>query len=274
MSAAVVDDRNPTGIVVPYMLTYPGTWVDLPHRDAAHNISSLLHLIESNLTEAAISLGAYICSRNVPRPSRAAENWRQDVDASRVYEQRVRAEWGVGEHDFARFDEIRAEVDRRRLKEAFAANVLPEGYIHKMPFVHAKGFLTAAHTIRLALLQCIKIGAIQAQADTARDAIDAALPKLKGVRDSEAHVDERVQGMAWKKRIQLQPLQNRMINAPGGGVLIIGSLTGDNFGNTMEDGNYGEVPVTLDTFNLFVRVFQEFLDRLPWRGGPRVVPRL
>jgi hypothetical protein len=274
VSAAIVDDRNPQ-IVVPYCLTYPGIWVDLPDRDVAHDISSLLHLIESTLTEAAISLGAYIASRNIPRRSmRSAEACQQNVNASRLYEQRVRAEWGVSEFDFARYDEIRAEADRRHLKDAFAANVVPEGYISQMPFVHAKGFLTAAHTIRQALIQCAKINAIQTQADVARVAIDAALPKLKGVRDSTAHVDERVQGMTRGREIQLQPVQNRMVRAPGGCVLIIGSLNGDNFGNTMDDGNYGEVPVTIDTFNLFARVFQEFLDKLPWRGGPRVVPRL
>jgi hypothetical protein len=261
-------------VIVPYWLTYPGTWIDLPDQDAARDIASLLHLIESSLTEAAISLGAYIACRNTPRRSmgnRAA--WQQDVDARRVYEQQVMAEWGIGEFDFARYQEIRAEVDRRRLKDAFAANVVPDGYIHEMPFVHAKGCLTAAHTIRLALIQCTKINAIQTHADAAGGSMDAALPKLKGVRDSTAHVDERVQGMARRKEIQLQPIQNRMVNAPGG-VLIIGSLIDDNFGSTMEDGNYGEVPVTVDTFNLIVRVIQEFLDRLPWRGVPYVVPRL
>jgi hypothetical protein len=235
----------------------------------------LLHLIESSLTEVAISLGAYIASRNIPRRAMGhPEAWQQDINARRVYEQQVKAEWGVGEVDFARYDEIRAEVDRRRLKDAFAAGVLPEGYIHQTPFVHAKAFLTAAHTIRTVLTQCAKINAIQTQAEAAGLAIDSALPMLKGVRDSAAHVDERVQGMAWKRQIQLQPVQNRFVNAPGGGVLIIGSLMGDNFGNTMDDGNYGEVPVTIDTFNLIVRVIQEFLDRLPWRGAPHVVPRL
>lgn len=273
--SATVDDRNPTVIVVPYWLTYPGTRVDLPDHKIAHDISSLLSVIESNLTGAAISLGAYIEGRKVPRRlGRSREAWQQDVDARRVYEQLVRAEWGVGEFDFARHDEIRAEVDRRRLKDAFAANVVPDGYIHQLPFVHAKGFLTAVHTIRQALIQCAKITAIQTQADAARGAIDIALPKLKGVRDSEAHVDERVQGMARRKQIQLQPVQNRMVNAPSGGVLIVGSLIGDNFGNTMEDGNYGEVPVTIETFNLIVRVIQELLDRLPWHGGPRVIPSL
>lgn len=248
--------------------------MDLPDPKVAHDISSLLQLIESNLTEAAISLGAYIASRNAPRrPMRNPEAWQQDVNERRVYEQQVKAEWGIGEFDFARYDEIRAEVDRRRLKDAFAANVAPDGYIHQMPFVCAKGFLAATHTIRQALIQCTKINVIRTYADAAGGAIDVALPKLKGVRDSTAHVDERVQGMVRKNKIQLQPVQNRMINAPGG-ALIIGSLIGDNFGNTMDDGNYGEVPVTIDTFNLIARVIQEFLDRLPWRGAPYVVPRL
>jgi hypothetical protein len=231
-------------------------------------------LIESLLTEAAISLGGYIESRNIPGRMAGPEAWRQDGHVRRLLEQQVRAEWGVNEFDFARYDEIRAEADLRRLKDAFTANVVPDSYTHRMPFVHAKGFLTAVHTINKALLQCSNINAIQTHADAARCAIDVALPKLKGVRDSEAHVDERVQGMAWKKQIQLQPVQNRMVDAPGGGVLIIGSLNGDNFGNTMDDGNYGEVPATIDTFNSVVRVIQEFLDKLPWRGVPHVVPNL
>jgi hypothetical protein len=262
-------------VIVPYCLVYPGTWLDLSDHDAAREIASLLSLMESSLTDAAISLGAYIDSQNIPRHSADDHIARQEAaNQRRIHEQLLKAEWGIGDLDFSRDDEIRTEVHRRRLNEAFTAGRIPNIYIHRMPFVHAMSFLVTAHTIRVALTQCAKFNYITVQADAAGSAIDAALPKLKGVRDSTAHVDERVQGMARKKKIQLQPIQNNFINSPQGGVLVIGSLNGDNFGNTMDDGNYGEVAVTRDTFNLFVKVIQEFVDKLPWRGWRRVVPHL
>jgi hypothetical protein len=64
---------------------------------------------------------------------------------------------------------------------------------------------------------------------------------LGGVRDSTAHVDERVQGKARNKDIQAKPIENRMISAPRGNVFVSSSLNSDNFGCTMEDGGYGEV---------------------------------
>jgi len=251
-------------VIVPYCITYPGTWIDLPDPQVAHELSGLLSLVESSLTEAAISLGAYIASRNVPnRRMPGPEAWQQRIDESRLYENQIRVERGISEYDFARRDEIRAEVDRRRLNAAFAAGILPEAYRHRMAFVHAKGFLTATHRIRLAIDQCTQFSAIETASTAACDAIDAALPKLKGVRDSSAHVDERVRGMARGKLI-----------SPRGGALFIENLFNDNFGGTMVDGNHGEVPVTIHAFEQLVAVVQDFLNKLPWRGSERVAPSL
>jgi hypothetical protein len=63
-----------------------------------------------------------------------------------------------------------------------------------------------------------------------------------------------------------------MISAPSGNVFVSSSLNGDNFGCTMEDGEYGEVPVTVEAFNACAEISQKLLRDLPWTGPSRTVP--
>jgi hypothetical protein len=250
-------------VAIPCCLTYPGRGIDLPDPSVARDIDSLLHLLGGTLIEAAISLGAYIDCRNMHVSTVTHEQWRQNMDQQNAYQESVRAEWGINKFDFSRHAEVRAEADRRRLKDFFASGRLPQGYVNEMPRVHAKGFLTSAYLVRTVLKLCTEFDAIKAKAELAIAAIDATLPDLKGVRDSATHVDERELRRAGKKPI-----------LPQGGFMLIGNLNyiGDKFFNTLRDGTHGEVPVTVEAFDLLVKVTQDFFDALPWQGDPEVEP--
>lgn len=56
---------------------------------------------------------------------------------------------------------------------------------------------------------------VSAELSNACDEFAAALPGLKDVRDSAAHVEERVRGEALGKKIATQPVTNSMIPTPG-----------------------------------------------------------
>jgi hypothetical protein len=104
----------------------------------------------------------------------------------------------------------------------------------------------------------------------ANAAFSEAFPGLKGVRDSAEHVEERVRGEAFGKKIATQPISNSMVDAPDGGVMIIGSLNGDCYGGTIADGTYAEVEVTDRSTEVARAAVQAAYDALPWRAGHRL----
>ena len=55
--------------------------------------------------------------------------------------------------------------------------------------------------------------------------------------------------------------------------LAVDVLQGDNFGNTVADGSFRSVSISVETFNRCADICQQFLNALPWTGEARVYPR-
>jgi hypothetical protein len=72
-----------------------------------------------------------------------------------------------------------------------------------------------------------------------------------------------------KKAMTLAPISNRMIEAPGGGVLVGDALNNRHYGCTVEDGSYAEVEVADETLEVARAAVQAIFDALPWRAGAR-----
>lgn len=252
--------------IVPFEVTYPGTWLQLSDQQEAFEISGLLSHTGTCLVEAALTLGHYQEVRGI-RPQRP--DFERGIDRRRELELVIRAERGIPAYE--QYEEVRLEVDRRLLRADFASGALPREYAHHLPFVHAKSFVYSIDAMRAGLVQ-LRNFSVAAKIEPALVALDVALPSLSGVRDSTAHADERVRGLARKKPVNSQPVENRFISAPHGGVMVIGGLHGDNFSCTLANGTYGELLVTIASFNSCVEVFQRVLDNLPWHGPPRLFP--
>jgi len=158
------------------------------------------------------------------------------------------------------------------LREKWAREGGPESYKNRVPFIHARSFVSTLAVLQRSLLalksydfdQSVKAGLQQACDDFA-----AALPGLKDVRDSVAHVEERVRSEARGMKIDTQPVSNSMIHAPHGGVTIISALNGQHFGGTVADGTYVEVEVADATTAIACAAVQTVYDALPWKLGQR-----
>jgi hypothetical protein len=258
--------------IVAFELIYPGTFVEIADRDEMQRVQALLHSGETCLVEAALALGGYVSACGVlPTSFDAKASWEARAAKRRELQSRIRQQLGVAEYDFTRHVEIALETERLMLRELFASGAMPHKYARQRPFLYAKSFLYSADAVRNVLVQLSKLSTIAGAALPLIADLDAKLPGLTGVRDSTAHADERVQGMAHGKTISLKPVSNQFVQASGG-VLISDTLMGDNFGSTLADGAYGEVPVTADTLSLCVSTFQRLLSALPWTGPPRLVP--
>ncbi len=58
-----------------------------------------------------------------------------------------------------------------------------------------------------------------------------------------------------------------------GGALVLNSLNGTKYGNTMADGHYGEVDVSPVSMESLSTMFQEVLNSFKWKGPKSHLPR-
>jgi hypothetical protein len=75
-------------VLVPFALTYPGSSINIPDRDEAFRVSTLLSLIEASLVEAALALGGYLHTRSI-KPRRAdPTSWALDAQLRQQTEEK------------------------------------------------------------------------------------------------------------------------------------------------------------------------------------------
>jgi hypothetical protein len=168
----------------------------------------------------------------------------------------------------AQRDTVRAAFDQREARRRG-----PLRYALRAVFITARSF-----TASLALLQRTIIALceydfepdVKAKLEAASDAFAVALPGLKHVRDSSAHVEDRVRWQAkFGAKITPKPVSNSFVHAPGGGVMVVEAMNNESYGGTIADGTYAEVAVTDATTEIARVAVQAVYDALPWCPGPR-----
>lgn len=251
-------------------LKYPGTWLD-HNGDDAHQAQALLSQAESDLVLASLAL-MFFQQRQGQRIGDVDQaEWAERSQKRMALEQEIKKEWGLGEWDYSRQDDVRDEVSIRMVKAEAAEGKLPINYQHQISFLHAKSFLFALDGVRKSLLSLKRIGLSAAASGIALGILEAGVPDLAGVRDSTAHADERSQGKARGKALPNVPIDDFGIRATGG-VVVISGLHNDTFHCTVEDGRLAGVAVNERSLGTAYQAVQALLDALPWKGSSRVVP--
>lgn len=202
------------------------------------------------------------------------EEWQREADRTREVEAAMEAEagltWGAPDY-FERSTEIREQARRQVLREKWEREGGPEAYRHRVVFIHARSFVTTLAVLQRSLIAMSKFAFSEEIREKLQQACDefAAAARVKGVRDSVAHVEERVRGEARGRKIDTKPIMNSMIHAPGGGVIVTEALNNQHYGATIEDGTYAEVEVADATTEIARAAVQAVFDALPWRPGHR-----
>jgi hypothetical protein len=241
------------------------------------------HLLSNCVTDLVVSLSMFEQARLVAsvrmRPSSGGldhKDWEQERLRRRQREVELEAAAGIsrGDADYhEKSDAIREQVRRELLREKWNREGGPEAYRHRAVFIHAQSFVSTLAVLQRSLIALSKYAFAPAVAGPLQQACDdfaAALPGLKEVRDSTAHVEERVRGEARGKKISTQPIMNSLVHAPGGGAMIVGSLNNQHYGGTIADGTYAEVEVADATTEVARVAVQAVYDALPWRSGHRL----
>jgi hypothetical protein len=168
--------------------------------------------------------------------------------------------------------DIPAAADLQARRQEWAAGQLPESYKHRLPFIHAHTVLYALDNIGKSLGRLTEIDGLPAAVTVARDDYQASLPDLVDVRDSAHHTEDRARGLDRRGRpLILQPVYNRLANAPGG-FIGLSNLNGNKLGYTTSSGRYCEIEISAKSVEAGQVAVQHVLDALSWRGPTRSVP--
>lgn len=261
-----------------FELISPGTWLDEPNLSdhERFKVESLLGVLNSHFEEAALALGRFELERAQPcqRPDFGGNE--SEFDKRRAVEAALESRLSNANSPaeaWAMREEIRFQADTHVKRERWESGQVPESYLRRGVLIYAKVFLYALDTIGKTLRVLAETTGTPATLEEIRHNFYKALPSLTAVRDTAHHMEDRARGVGRQGTpMILQPVTNRMVNAPSGGVLILSSLNGNCFGSTMGDGRYGEVEVSVATMQVAQRAIQETLDAFAWRGPKRSEP--
>ncbi len=109
------------------------------------------------------------------------------------------------------------------------------------------------HRVRSGISALGVFQGLENAAEAALGRVDEALPHLNRVRNSIAHLDERILGLKnGKKRINTQ--------SPG---IVVGNLSNEGYTTLCEDGAQHTVPIDEPTLFLIRDALQSVFDQLP-----------
>ncbi|WP_211169167.1 hypothetical protein [Aromatoleum toluvorans] len=231
-----------------------------------------LRLLISQFFEANLALNLFISATRNPPSFADREAWERDstrrAEISREIEQE---RGGCGSADW---DAVRLEAEVRFKREKWANGGIPREFEHNVPFVYARAFLYALDAFDKMLGVLARETGVPGELAEWHQKIEDAFPNLRGVRNTAQHIEDRARGLGAGKNpkpLDLKPVQNALINAPGG-VLILNSLNGSRYGSTMADGHYGEVDVSPESMGRLQCILEGVLARFCWRGPKEHLP--
>lgn len=250
-----------------FELTTPGTWLDYPDQDWVWNVAGILRNLQEQLYEANTALNLFEGAE--ARPSSQFNREQQQADAEhRAQVRRAMArEADSDSHDFG--DRISHEAEIRFKREKWSNGHVPRELEQKVVFIFARAFVYALDGFDKFLGVLAKEHGVPPCVADLSVSIDSLFPDLRGVRNTSQHLEDRSRGLGPgrnPKQMTLQPVENGMISAPGGGVLVLNSLNGNRFGCTMSDGHYGEVEISPQSVKLLYTLLQEVFGCFQWVG--------
>lgn len=257
-----------------FEIVTPGTWLDYDDGYWAWRIQNQLRSLESQFFEANAALNLFANAQSI-RPSFADhENWERDSQRRAEIQRAIEQERG-GPQSRDDWGAIHFESEVRFKREKWSSGGVPREFEHNLPFIYARAFLYALDAFDKFLGVLAKEENVPAEVATYHENVAEAFPHLRGVRNTAQHLEDRSRGLGAGRNPQpldLKPIDNALINAPGGGVLALNCLNGSRYGSTMSDGHYGEVDVSPDSMQHLQKILQDVLLSFKWRGPKQHAP--
>ncbi|MFD2599889.1 hypothetical protein ACFSQ3_13105 [Sphingobacterium corticis] len=248
----------------------PGSFIEweIQDKDKWHLTSLILNL-EASFFEANVALNFFNSELSSLRDmmKHNAEEWNRASEIKiQLYEK----------YSTLPFDERYFKVETEAKKMMWSEGYLPSSLNRKNHLLYAKMFL---YSIDSFLKTCeVMSKAMYKPTQTLIDGIATLklqFPHLTPVRNAAHHMEDYVRGIGMirgkKQEIQLKPINNNFVNSESG-ALIVNSLNGNKYSQTMADGHLGEIEVSAGSLETVRVVFQNILDSYNWSGHKQHLP--
>lgn len=152
------------------------------------------------------------------------------------------------------------EDSEREGRSTFAREIIemPPPHQSRAPFVHARSFIGSLHNIGKFLSVVAKLSGPREGVTAAETCFASTFRDLKGVRDSEQHMEERIQRMAKGRPIETEAS------------FWLGNLIGNRYETTTATGTRGSVEISRRSLESARNCVQDAVDAFEWRGRPHL----
>lgn len=257
-----------------FEITKPGIWLNLSNsHQLSFEIQKLIDQLIDCFYEANQALNLFDCEY-FEGHSMGKETWEKDRDEREIIEKQLKND--MGEDNFYRaYEEMSLKIDIIFNRQKWERGILPNDLKRKNVFIFAKSFLFALDNFQKvfkALIDKNKTSELHSNLEQLYKAFCDYFKDLREVRNSAHHNEDRVQGLSFSKPIALKPLSNDFIKADSG-VLLLNVLNNRKYGNTLGNGYYGEVEVSIESLEFVHKIVQNILESFEWKGSKMYLPR-
>jgi len=288
-----------------YTLTYPGFTIDINDIDFCNKVQNYLSDFEGVLAELSLSVSYFEIAykdleNSMPSPGSITHNVKYgsplQIKRRRIsYElesEFKKKKLQMSEKDFT--DLINFEAEKRAKLEYWSEGNLPRGYRLGLCRLYARSFLYGAERIQK-ILELIdgEIKSLIEKTKTKGDDITMLIEicrkfhiakkefennfsELTELRNSSAHYEDRVRGVAKKKQkvtpINLKPLDNELGKLDKVSFLGLEYLYGNKFASTIHSGKEVRIEVSIKSLIAIQKTVQDTVDSFPWNGTKNLRP--
>jgi hypothetical protein len=261
--------------MVIFELLKPGHQLELlDNREKNFKLERLVDHLINTFFESNIALNLYLQEKE--RKSNDLKNievdWEKDRAITEEIRKNIEKQYNQDEV-FTKFNEIHSKTQKELKIEKWKNGEIPKDFNNKIIFIYAKTFLFSLDNFEKQFDKLLAEEGVPHNAKILYKKFKDSFPKLRDLRNSAHHFEDRIRGMAHSKKIDLKPIDNSAIYAPNGGILVLNSLNNDNYGGVLADGTLGEVEVSVSSVSKLQEILQEFLYLLPWTGDCEHLPR-
>lgn len=255
------------------MVTIPGRRLDSDDRAWASGVEQLFWLLEAQYIDASVALNLFDEERARGAARFGSEDPSQDDVQDELQHELRQREEEIGSDRFWReYVTVHQGALRAVLESRWERGEWPDEFERRKVFLHAHSFVFALDCFRRTLQILADTPGTPHAVATVAASLRDALPHLKGVRDSAAHLEDRGRGLGKRGQpLDFKPVHNSLFKMPAG-VLGLSNLNGSKLGYTTETGEYGEIDVSVATLSVMCDAFQEIINTFPWRGSARTIP--
>nr|WP_279052934.1 hypothetical protein [Acinetobacter tandoii] len=261
-------------IILDYIV--PGTWLDSTDEQWARRIEKQLMFLESQYIDANLAFNLF--SDFKPEISYPFSREKILADSERKMEIRKKIEKEIVKEGRSYVDynnelNLQTEIQFKREKWGLGSN--PIVFEQKHILIYARAYLNALDTFEKLLNALTKEKNIPSEVGVYHMKISTYFPNLRAVRNTMQHLEDRSRGLDGSrppKPMKIKPINNKLIDAPAGGVMVFNSLNGSKFGATMANGEYGEVEISNESLGQLHEILVGVLESFKWKGPKQHKP--